>query len=257
MPALQQTRASAPAGLRPVVELARGRAHGDRLRYLAGCRCADCRRVNSAYENMRSKARKAGDWNGLVPAGKARSHLAALSRLGVGYRAVADVADVSRCVLQKIINGQRGNIRALTERAILAVSTDAAADRANIPAGPTWALLDELIADGYSKAELARLMGYKTRALQIGRARVTVRNAYDVEKLHARLRFVDARPTLRRIAALEEEGFGRSLIVKRLAALAVETGAPPEFPPDLTVRKGRLRADTEALVMALYERLMN
>lgn len=90
-----------------------------------------------------------------------------------------------------------------------------------------------------------------------GRARVTVRNAYDVEKLHARLRFVDARPALRRIAALEEEGFGRSLIVKRLAALAVETGAPPDFSPDLNVRKGRLRADTAAMVMALYERLMN
>lgn len=243
-----------PAGLRPVAELARGRAHGDRLRYLAGCRCADCRRANSAYETRRAQARKAGDWNGLVAADRARAHLAALSAKGLGYRVVADVADVSRSVLQKIINGRRQKVRALTERAILAVSEAAAADRAMLPAGPTWALLDELVADGYSKAELARQLGYQRPALQLKRTEVTVRNAYQVEKLHARLRCVDARPALRRLDALADEGFGKRLIGERLAALAAETGAQP---PDLTLRRGRMRADTVALVIALHTRLMD
>lgn len=55
-------------GLKPVAELAEQRSHGDRLKYLAGCRCVPCRAANSRYEVARAAARKAGDWNGLVPA---------------------------------------------------------------------------------------------------------------------------------------------------------------------------------------------
>lgn len=66
-------------GLRPVAELAADRPHGDRLRYMAGCRCKECRAANTAYETQRALARKAGDWNGVVSAARARSHIAVLS----------------------------------------------------------------------------------------------------------------------------------------------------------------------------------
>lgn len=56
----------AARGLKPIAQLAANRDHGDRVRYLAGCRCTDCRRANSAYESARQKARAAGDWNGFV-----------------------------------------------------------------------------------------------------------------------------------------------------------------------------------------------
>lgn len=240
--------ALAARGLRPVADLARDRQHGDRLRYMAGCRCADCRRANTAYETARAAARKAGDWNGIVPAAKARGHLAALSALGIGRRAVGDVCGVADSILSAIITGKKANIRARSERAILAVTVAAAADRALIPAAPTWSLLDELIADGYSKAELARQLGYKTHALQINRHQITVRNAYDVERLHERLRMVDAKRTLRLLDALADEGYTRRQIIEGLARLATTTGAEA---PILTVRNGRLMASAARLVERL------
>lgn len=244
--------ALAHRGLRPLAELAQDRPCGDRLRYLAGCRCAACRRANSAYESARAQARKAGDWNGFVSAAKARAHLAALSRAGVGRRAVGDACEVSDTVLSAIISGRKARIRARTERAILAVTAAAAADRALICAAQTWRYLDDLIADGYSKAELARQLGYAHRGLQLGRRQVTVRNAYDVQRLYLRLCLVAAAPTLRRLNELAAEGYTRRQILERLTALAAEAGEPA---PDLTVRRGRLRADAERIVLRLHKQL--
>lgn len=243
----------AARGLKPVAVLAQGRPCGDRLRYLAGCRCADCRRANSAYESARAQARKAGDWNGIVPAVKARTHLAALAAQGVGRRAVGDACDVADSVLVEIIAGRKTRIRARTERAILAVTAAAAADRALIPAAPTWALLQELIADGYSKAELARQLGYKTPALQLNRHQVTARNAADVASLHRRLRLVDAGPTLRRLNALADEGYTRRQIAEQLNRAAFVLGLAP---PAIAFRRGRVLASTARIVERAHFQMM-
>jgi len=49
---------------------------GTRAKYMgARCRCMLCRAANSRYETGRLAARKNGDWNGLVPADRARRHL--------------------------------------------------------------------------------------------------------------------------------------------------------------------------------------
>jgi hypothetical protein len=239
----------AARGLRTAADLALTRQHGDRLRYLAGCHCSECRGANTAYERTRSAARKAGDWNGIVPADKARAHLAALSAKNVGRRSVGDVSGVANTLLVDIIAGRKGNIRARTERAILAVTDAAAADHALIAAGPTWGLIDELIAGGYSKAELAQHLGYKTRALQFNRDWVTVRNAYDVQRMHALLRTCGAGPTLKLFDELRQEGFRQPQILARINALATQEGSPT---PDLTVRKGRIRLDAAQLVQRTY-----
>lgn len=144
-------------GLKPAAELAANRPHGERLRYVGGCRCEACRKANSAYENARQKARRAGEWNGIVPADKARAHIKALSRQGVGRKAVAAASDVGET--------------AITE----------------IRARRTWMLIDELVEEGYTYADLAQRMGYKTPRLQFGRERVTVRTAARVEHLHRKL----------------------------------------------------------------------
>lgn len=250
---MQLSAQLAARGLKPVAILAQGRPCGDRLRYLAGCRCADCRRANSAYETARAAARKAGDWNGIVPAIKARGHLAALAAQGVGRRAVGAACDVADSVLSAIITGNKTHIRARTERAILAVTEAAAADRAFTPAAETWRYLDGLIADGYSKAELARQLGYATPALQISRHQVTRRTAYDVQRLYLRLCLVSAVPTLRHLNELANEGYTRRQINARLTELAAKGG---DGPPDLTVRKGRIRADAERIVLRLHKQLM-
>jgi hypothetical protein len=244
--------ALAARGLRPIAELAQNREHGDRLRYMAGCRCADCRRANTDYEKARALARKAGDWNGIVPAAAARAHMALLSQGGVGRRVVGDVSGVADSVLTEIIAGRKTRIRARTERAIVAVTVKAAADRAYIDGAPTWKLIDELLVDGFSKAELARLLGYLTPALQLKRYQITVRNAYDVEQLHARLRSCDASETLALLTDLSEEGFHRDRVAKQMAVLAESNGLDA---PDLTVRRGRIRNSAARLVAQLHAEL--
>lgn len=236
-------------GLRPVAELAKDRPHGDRLRYMAGCRCFLCRRANSNYESARKAARAAGDWNGIVPAEKARQHLASLSAANVGRRSVAAVSGVGDTVLMDIIAGRKKQIRARTERSILAVTAAAIADGALIPAGPTWALLDELVADGWTKADLAGRLGYTNPALQLSRGQVTVRNAYDVELLYAKLRSCPAAPSLKLIAELRAEGFRMEHIQARVNQLAAVIGEPT---PDLTVRNGRIRASAAQLLQRAY-----
>lgn len=175
-------------GLRPIGELAATRPHGDRLRYMAGCKCFKCRRSNSDYERMRQAARLAGDWNGIVPADAARAHLIKLARAGVGRRAVGDVTDISDSILHEIRHRRRLKIRARTERTILAVTAALArTDQAKVSASRAWRLLKQLIDEGYTKAAIAKLLGYRSPALQLRRDRITVRNEQRVIALHRRL----------------------------------------------------------------------
>ncbi len=246
-----KTTATALPGLRPVSELASTRSHGERLRYMAGCRCDLCRRANTDYEKSRSAARKAGDWNGIVPADRARKHLAALSAAGVGRRQVADAAGVAESIIYGIAIGKRTSLRARSERGILAVTLEAAADHALVDAAETWKLLEELIASGFSKAHLARELGYETPALQISRSQCTVRSAHDVRVLHARRRRVPAAPVLKLLAELREEGYRPDRINAELARLA-PTGSPA---PDLAVHHGFIDAASADLLKRLHELL--
>lgn len=173
-------------GMKPVTELARQRPHGDRLRYMAGCRCPACRGANTAYERMRARARKAGLGNPIVPADEARAHLKALSAAGVGRATVAQATDISSGIVQMIAAGTREKIRLATARKILAVTPDCKADGTRIDAAPTWALIHELIKAGDTKLSIARALGQQGSGLQLSRHTVTVRNADKVRRHHAR-----------------------------------------------------------------------
>ncbi len=239
-------------GMRPVAELAADRPHGDRLRYRAGCRCQACRGANTAYETGRALARKAGDWNGYVSAAPARSHIAALSAAGVGRRQVADASVVAETTISKIISGDKSQIRARTERAILAVTQAAAADHAHVPAAATWVLLDDLLASGYTKTQLAHELGYKTHALQIGTHCVTVRNAFDVQRLHQRLRRVSAATASKLVGELREEGYRLDRIHAMAAELAQRDGKPV---PDLQIHGQFISAAGAELIARLHAEL--
>lgn len=179
----------AARGLRPAAELAANKPCGTRLRYIGGCRCFKCRRANSDYERERQAARAAGDWNGIVDADRARTHLRKLSRAGVGRRSVAAASDVADTVLTEIIAGRKTRIRARTERRILAVTTAAVADHALVSARRAWRRVGELLEEGYTKREIARQLGSQAKdpALQIRKDRVTARTAHKVEVVHRRL----------------------------------------------------------------------
>lgn len=127
-------------------------------------------------------------WDGLVPAAKARAHVLALSRAGVGYKAVAAAADVSRTVLQGIRLGRKVQIRASTEARILDVDATALADRALVPAKGSWRRLRALLDEGFTRTELARQLGSRANVphLQLHRNRITAINASKVERLYRR-----------------------------------------------------------------------
>ena len=242
-------------GLKSAAVLAANREHGDRLRYIAGCRCDLCRKANSAYESARQKARAAGDWNGIVSAAKARAHLLWLSKHGVGRRAVGAASDIADTILSDIRSGRKPNIRARTERKILAVTVSVASDHALTTAGPTWKLIDELLAAGFTKSAIAKEIGLQMPALQFNRETVTVRNAYLVEQAHASLinsdeAYVDAAPTRKRIAALRTE----MVSARQLAS---------ELSLEGSIKDGELRIAhkiprrLEKQVDAIYERWMS
>lgn len=242
-------------GLKPIAVLAAGREHGDRLRYIAGCRCFACRRANSAYEAARKVARAAGEGNGIVSAEKARAHMKALSEKGVGRRSVRAACDVADSVLSDIITGRKVNIRAGTERAILAVTVAAAGDGALVCAKHTWKLLDQLIADGYTKRNLAARLGSKSNipSLQLKRDFVTVRNAHLVERLFERLRFECAKPTMKALTKLRDEGYKQHQIEQRLAILASNMGE--EVPSLVPNKKGRISTRAADLVERLHQEM--
>ncbi|MYM92359.1 hypothetical protein [Duganella vulcania] len=177
----------ASRGMKPLSVIAEGRAHGDRIRYLAGCRCEQCRAANAAYAKSRKQAQSAGDWNGIVSAERARQHLKDLSSKGVGRRSVSAACDVAEPIIGEILNGRKLRIRARTERTILAVTQAAASDRSLVPAAAAWAMINELLDVGYTKRQLALALGLKNGALQLSKTRVTVRSDYEVRRLHERL----------------------------------------------------------------------
>ncbi|HEY4583955.1 MAG TPA: hypothetical protein VIG88_14015 [Lysobacter sp.] len=160
---------------------------GTRVRYVGGCRCDACRQANREYERERGAARRAGDWNGLVDARLARAHLLKLSRQGVGRRAAAAASDVALSLIGEIRTGRKKQIRARTERRLLAVTVEMISDRTLVDAKKTWALIDELLEEQFTEAQLARWLGYHTPRLQFGRDQVTARNAADVANLYRRL----------------------------------------------------------------------
>jgi hypothetical protein len=171
-------------GLKPVSILCANKPHGTRLRYLSGCKCDLCRRANTDYQLSRMKAIKEGDWNGIISAKKARAHLIYLSKYGIVRRAVADATVLSETILFNIRAEKQTHIRARTERLILSVTFGQAANYAHTDAAPSWKLINILLKKGYTKTQIAHGIGCEWHALQIGKVRVTILNAYKVRRLY-------------------------------------------------------------------------
>jgi hypothetical protein len=103
--------------------------------------------------------------------------------MGIGRHSVAEACDVSEEILWGIVSGSQKNIRARTERRILAVDEGARRGACLMPAAATWKLLRELLDRGFSKVQIAEWLG-NTKALQINRKRVTAATATRVERMY-------------------------------------------------------------------------
>lgn len=176
-------------------------AHGQHAAYvLDKCRCEPCRLSNREYERDRNRRLEPA----YVLATEARAHVAWLSTQGIGRKQVARVSGVAHGALCKLMFGdpQRGSgpskrIRWRTHEAIMAVTpADCGFNRRVIPAGPTWALLDEMIAAGIPKSTIATALGVGA-SLQIKHTTVSPANRDKVYALHQRWIAGDWRPARR------------------------------------------------------------
>lgn len=156
------------------------REHGTRAKYVVErCRCEDCTAANTAYYHQ-TKRRVAPT---TVGAARARRYLRELSAQGVGYKTVADAAGLGRSTVFKILKGEVVWIKPDTERAILGVTAANIADGAYVDAGPTWEIINRLLALGWTKAAINRAMGNEGRALQLSRHRILAVNARAIAAL--------------------------------------------------------------------------
>jgi hypothetical protein len=165
--------------------------HGTRARYSSGCHCAPCRAANTAYETERAKARARGDYNGIVSAEPVVAHLRELSaKHGVGYKSAAEAANVSRTIVAQMLSGERRHCRAMTAKRLLSVDASCVADGARVKARQAWRLLDELIADGYTKTQLAEWLGSTANPpqLQYSRDHMTAASVLKVQRLYKAIR---------------------------------------------------------------------
>lgn len=79
-------------------------------------------------------------------------------------------------------------LRAMTAKRILAVTAEAGMnDAALVSAKPTWLLIRKLVSEGFTLGELAVRLGYKTRALQLRRDRITARSAMRVARFYKQM----------------------------------------------------------------------
>jgi transcriptional regulator with XRE-family HTH domain len=164
------------------IELRKRREHGTNARYRwgevgddyrNGCRCYECCTAGVLYEKLRER-RKARGIDPYVDNSEARQHLEWLETQGVGLRTVSSVSGVSRSALSLIRKGTRPVSRPETIAAIMAVHTGDAAAGAVIDGTRTMQLVDELLALGHTKGDLAVMLGASRKALQVCR-RGTIR----------------------------------------------------------------------------------
>lgn len=166
------------------------RAHGTYVKYvIEQCRCDECRAANRDYERERSR-RCAPAY---VDADEVRAHLAWLADRGIGLKSVAKMSGLSHGALSKLVYGdsRRGTApskrcRPETRDRILAVHPGMFENGTRVPAGPTLAIVDELVRRGWTRAAIARgVHGPHAATLQLGSELITRKHAAAVKGLLA------------------------------------------------------------------------
>ena len=155
--------------------------------YRNGCRCYECCAAGVLYEKLRANRKRRGV-DPYVDNTEAREHLVWLESQGIGLRTVSARTGLSRSALSLIRNGTRSVSRPETIATIVAVHRGAAAQGAVVDGTRTTALLEDLMAMGYTKGALAEMLGASKRALQVCRRGTVLQSTADkVAELHERL----------------------------------------------------------------------
>lgn len=148
--------------------------------------CPRRKKLRSDSAGVCADCRKRAVWNGLVDATPARKHIRRMSRLGVGYRTLADAAGVNTSTTRQVMTGEKKTIRKSTLERLLSVDEGARADHALIPAGETKRILRELEPEFLTKRNLAAALGYRSYGIPSAK-RITVRNADRIRRFRDRV----------------------------------------------------------------------
>lgn len=173
-----------PIALKPAAELAAGKPHGVRLKYIAGCRCLPCRAAHARYMRERAALRRAGQSNVLVSADAARMHLLELSKRKVGLDAASAASDVSRTLLSTIRSGVHKKIRKSTESRILNIDEFAVSDGAYLPSFQSRKQVAYLCSEGFTKEELARRVGVSLNVIQMKWPHIRASTAARIDRFY-------------------------------------------------------------------------
>jgi len=184
-----------------------GYPHGQRYRYLAGCRCLPCRAANSRYSCARYQAAKAGDGNPLVPKRRLLARIKLWTGRGVGYKRLAGIAGIAKSTLAKAAYCEgKHYVRRDTEKRILAIRWEdvlAWGGRGFLDAAPTHRQVRWLVANGAKRGWIGRALGNQTATLQLKGKRVSTANAAGVDRLYRSAGGPGKYPTLRGLEEVE------------------------------------------------------
>jgi hypothetical protein len=121
-------------------------------------------------------------------------HLQALQAAGVGLRTLGQHGGLSRSRLTELVNGasynrDRPRRRRLKHATALSILEITAADvtlpgAALVDGRETWRLIEELLAAGATRADIATALGFRVPHLQIRREKVLQRTEAAVRALH-------------------------------------------------------------------------
>lgn len=160
-------------GLRPCRHPRVHHTHGTRTSYVADhCRCRGCTDANARTERDAYRSRQARPTAARIEAGPVREHLLGLRAAGIGIRQIADLAATTPSYVRRLTAAPtRGQPEPrigvdLSQRLLRITATEAnRAEKSQRPAGPTLALLTDLLAQGWSVTHLAHDLRRSPRSL--------------------------------------------------------------------------------------------
>jgi hypothetical protein len=186
---------SRPHDLPPVGVLAAKHSHGHKMRYLAGCRCAKCRKGNALYEAAMQRDREKFGPNDIVSTAPVRKHLIYLQGWGIGFKTAAKHSGVGKTALGRIVWGGKKWMRRRNAKKVLALkpSLDNMPMQTQIDSTETVAKIRQMVKWGIPRGAIATdCLGSASRGLQVAafhgkRSTVMVKTARKVRDYFARV----------------------------------------------------------------------
>ena len=153
-------------------------AHGDRARYVAGCRCDLCRQANRAYLDDYKAARKI-EGRQTVPAHGVVEHLAKLRSSGVELTAIARMSGCSVHHLRAVGRGEYARVTRRLHDGVLSIQPGDYSENSRVPVAEAHKLVAEIRARGVQVQTIAHALGYKYHHLSFaGRSTYVTKRTY-------------------------------------------------------------------------------